>query len=119
MSKTANTSKKPHRRKDARPTSPTALDTWANNPPFTPAYAPARVNEFRRTDPHYTLHHKNESDPRVFQQSILLKAVLTLIALALLIFALGIVVNWLLPNAAVEFSSTSAINSMTSLLSDV
>lgn len=119
MSKTTNTPKKPHRRKDARPTSPTALDPWASNPPFTPAYVPVRTNEFRRNDPHYTLNRKEATDPRTFQQSVFFKAILFLAALALLVFALGVVVNWLMPNAAVEFTSTSAINSLSSVLNDV
>lgn len=119
MSKTTNTPKKPHRRKDARPTSPTALEAWGSVPPFTPAYVPVRTNEFRRNDPHYLANRKVESDPRAFQQSVLLKAILFLTALALAVFALGVVVNWLMPNAAVEFTSTSAISSLSSGLNDV
>lgn len=119
MSKTTTTHKKPHRRKDARPTSPTALDSWGNVPPFTPAYVPIRTNEFKRTDPHYTINRKTTADPRVFQQTVFLKAILFLTALALLIFACGVVVNWLMPNAAAEFSSTSAANAIFSTLTDV
>lgn len=119
MSRTTNTPKKPHRRKDARPTSPTALDPWGSVPPFTPAYVPIRTNEFRRSDPHYLTGRKVEPNPRAFQQSVFLKAILFLTALALALFALGVVVNWLMPNAAVEFTSTSAVSSLSSGLNDV
>ena len=119
MSKTTSTQKKPHRRKDARPTSPTALDAFGSIPPFTPAYVPIRANEFRRNDPHYLANRKTTSDPRAFQQSVFLKAVLFLIALALAVFALGVVINWIMPTAAVEFTSTSAISSLSSSLNDV
>lgn len=119
MSKTTATNKKPHRRKDARPTSPTALDSWGNIPPFTPAYIPVRANEFRRSDPHYTTGRKDTTDPRVFQQFVFLKAVLFLTTLALLVFVFGVVVNWLMPNAAAEFSSMHAASSVFSAVTDV
>lgn len=118
MSQTTNTPKKPHRRKDARPTSPTALDPWNSTPPFTPAYVPIRTNEFRRTDPHYLTGRKMASDPRTFQQSVFWKAILFLTTLALLIFAFGIVVDWLLPTA-LEFTSANTVSSLSSTLNDI